>query len=273
MKQTPLALELQITQNISASPFTWFTWPRCGRNSGFGHVRHRTRLDGCQDCGWLSVRSPHLEHRWRRQYRLGSQLVRASFRTSQLVRVRPPRLGLRSERRGDCRRMDSDDLVERPARTRRYQDPAAWLLESLHQHDDAAGTAPHHAGGPSLWPDPAFNSAKRPDWNNVYYHRADTQGIGFNRSSTGSDAVSQYSSPLREQFDHMDTCPQEFLLWFHHVPWDHRLQSGHTLWESCNIATIWASLLWKRCKACGRTCRPGLIPAARARQPAAGTAV
>lgn len=84
----------------------------------------------------------------------------------------------------------------------------------------------HHYG-----PDPAFNGAKRPDWNSVYYHRADTKGIGFDRSSAGSNAVSQYSSPLREQFNNLDTCPDKFLLWFHHVPWEHRLQSGHTLWE------------------------------------------
>ena len=84
----------------------------------------------------------------------------------------------------------------------------------------------HHYG-----PDPGFNAAPRPDWNNVYYHRADVKGIGFDRSSTGSNAVSQYHSPLREQFDNLDTCPEKFLLWFHHVPWTHRLQSGKTLWE------------------------------------------
>jgi alpha-glucuronidase len=84
----------------------------------------------------------------------------------------------------------------------------------------------HHYG-----PDPGFNGAKRPDWNNVYYHRADAKGLGFDRSHTGGNAVSQYHSPLREQFDNMDTCPENLLLWFHHVPWDHRLQSGHTLWE------------------------------------------
>ncbi len=82
----------------------------------------------------------------------------------------------------------------------------------------------HHYG-----PDPAFNSAKRVDWNNIYYHRADAQGLGFDRSSTGSNAVSQYHSPLREQFDSIDTCPEELLLWFHHVPWQHRLRSGNTL--------------------------------------------
>jgi alpha-glucuronidase len=84
----------------------------------------------------------------------------------------------------------------------------------------------HHYG-----PDPAFNAAWRPDWNNVYYHRADAEGLGFDRSSTGSNAVSQYHDPLREQFDDIDTCPEKFLLWFHHVPWDYRLQSGRTLWE------------------------------------------
>jgi alpha-glucuronidase len=69
------------------------------------------------------------------------------------------------------------------------------------------------------------------DWNNVYYHQADTKGIGFDRSSTGSNAASQYHSPLREQFDNIKTCPEKLLLWFHHVPWDLRLQSGQTLWE------------------------------------------
>ncbi len=84
----------------------------------------------------------------------------------------------------------------------------------------------HHYG-----PDPAFNGAWRKDWNSVYYHRADTEGVGFDRSSTGSNAVGQYHSPLRQQFDNLDTCPERFLLWFHHIPWQHRLQSGRTLWE------------------------------------------
>ncbi len=71
----------------------------------------------------------------------------------------------------------------------------------------------------------------RPDWTSVYYHRADSDGLGFDRSSSGSNATSQYFSPLREQFDNINTCPEKYLLWFHHVNWDHRLQSGNTLWE------------------------------------------
>lgn len=83
----------------------------------------------------------------------------------------------------------------------------------------------HHYG-----PDPAFNAAPREDWNNVYYHRADAAGLGFDRSHGGSNAVEQYHSPWREQFDDQATCPEEFLLWFHHVPWDRRFHSGRTLW-------------------------------------------
>lgn len=82
----------------------------------------------------------------------------------------------------------------------------------------------HHYG-----PDPAFNGARREDWNSVYYHRADKTGLGFDRSTAGSSAVSQYFSPLREQFNNPATCPEKYLLWFHHVPWDYRLRSGRTL--------------------------------------------
>lgn len=84
----------------------------------------------------------------------------------------------------------------------------------------------HHYG-----PDPGFNHAPRRDWNNVYYHRADAEGVGYGRNSRGSNHTSQYRSPLREQFDQLATCPEMFLRWFHHVPWDHQLSSGRTLWE------------------------------------------
>jgi alpha-glucuronidase len=84
----------------------------------------------------------------------------------------------------------------------------------------------HHYG-----PDPAFNSARREDWNSVYFHRADTEGLGFDRTSTGSNATGQYFSPLREEYDRLETCPERYLLWFHHVPWDYRLKSGKTLFD------------------------------------------
>jgi alpha-glucuronidase len=71
----------------------------------------------------------------------------------------------------------------------------------------------------------------REDWRSTYYHRADSLGLGYDRSSTGSNAVSQYPSPLREQFNSPMTCPEKHLLWFHHIGWDHKLRSGTTLWE------------------------------------------
>ncbi len=85
-----------------------------------------------------------------------------------------------------------------------------------------------HHYGPEPWCD---ISDARPDWLPSYYHKADQQGIGFDRSSTGSNAVGQYPEPLAKQYDNLNTCPEEYLLWFHHVPWSHRMKSGRTLWE------------------------------------------
>ena len=91
----------------------------------------------------------------------------------------------------------------------------------------------HHLfwGGHHYGPAPWWNSEKRDDWNPVYYHRADAEGIGFDRTSTGSNSVSQYHPPVRAEFSNLNTCPEEFLLWFHHVRWDYRMRSGRTLWE------------------------------------------
>ena len=85
----------------------------------------------------------------------------------------------------------------------------------------------HHYG-----PEPDGFIASYPlEWCPVYYHKADAQGIGFDRSSKGSDAVSQYPEPYRSQYDNLQTCPEEYLLWFHHVAWDYRMKSGSTLWQ------------------------------------------
>ena len=69
------------------------------------------------------------------------------------------------------------------------------------------------------------------EWCPVYYHQADSLGIGFDRTHTGSDATSQYREPYYSLYDNINTCPERYLLWFHHVPWDYRVKSGKTLWE------------------------------------------
>jgi alpha-glucuronidase len=84
----------------------------------------------------------------------------------------------------------------------------------------------HHYG-----PGPWVSAGARPDWTSVYYHRADAKGIGFDRTATGSAAVSQYFPPVAQTFGDVQTVPESLLLWFHHVPWDHRMASGRTLWE------------------------------------------
>lgn len=83
-----------------------------------------------------------------------------------------------------------------------------------------------HHWGPGPWVDQG-----RADWTSVYYHRADTAGIGFDRTVTGSNAVSQYFPPLNEIYNNPVTCPENLLLWFHHLPWDYRMSSGRTLWD------------------------------------------
>jgi alpha-glucuronidase len=95
----------------------------------------------------------------------------------------------------------------------------------------------HHImwGGHHYGPAPWWNTFERDDWNPVYYHRADERGLGFDRTETGSNAVSQYHAPVRDRFANLNTCPEKFLLWFHHVPWDYRMRSGRTMWDELTL--------------------------------------
>ena len=86
----------------------------------------------------------------------------------------------------------------------------------------------HHYG-----PEPdGFKKEYPIEWCPVYYHQTDKNGIGFNRSSTGTNAVGQYREPYASQYDKLETCPENLLLWFHHLPWDYKMKDGSTLWES-----------------------------------------
>jgi alpha-glucuronidase len=90
----------------------------------------------------------------------------------------------------------------------------------------------HLIGGDHYAPMPENADPRRLDWTAIYYHRADRQAIGFDRTKSGSDAVGQYRSPLRELWGDPATVPPELLLWFHRLPWDRKLSGGRTLWES-----------------------------------------
>lgn len=84
----------------------------------------------------------------------------------------------------------------------------------------------HHYG-----PGPWVDDLERRDWNPTYFHAADAGGIGFDRTRTGSNAVAQYARPVANRFASLKTVGDDYLLWFHHVPWDHRMASGRTLWD------------------------------------------
>jgi alpha-glucuronidase len=86
--------------------------------------------------------------------------------------------------------------------------------------------ANHHYG-----PGPWVSKMSRPDWTSTYYHKADSAGVGFDRTKKGSDALGQYFPEVANKFGTLATCPEEFLLWFHHVSWDYKMKSGKTLWD------------------------------------------
>jgi alpha-glucuronidase len=103
-----------------------------------------------------------------------------------------------------------------------------------------------HHYGPAPW----FDKASRADWNPVYFHKADSIGIGFDRTEKGTNYLSQYAPELKKLYENINTCPEEYLLWFHHVPWDHRMKSGRTLWnEICyryNVGVVSVRLMQKQ---------------------------
>ncbi|MCB9056162.1 MAG: alpha-glucuronidase [Chitinophagales bacterium] len=111
------------------------------------------------------------------------------------------------------------------------------------------GTGHHY--GPAPW----VSYLNRPEWNPVYYHKADSIGIGFDRTATGSNALAQYFPGARKQWEDLNTCDEKFLLWFHHVPWDHKMKSGRTLWDELCFryysgadSVLWMKKMWQSLK-------------------------
>jgi alpha-glucuronidase len=89
-----------------------------------------------------------------------------------------------------------------------------------------------HHYGPAPW----YNKASREDWNCTYFHRADSVGIGFDRTSKGSNALAQYATPLQQQWGNMQTAGNKWLTWFHHVPWSYNMSNGQTFWNNLALA-------------------------------------
>jgi alpha-glucuronidase len=115
----------------------------------------------------------------------------------------------------------------------------------------------HHimATGHHYGPGPWVDNLGRADWNPAYYHKADTYGIGFDRTATGSNALAQYQPQVQTQWKDSNTCDERYLLWFHHVSWSHKMKSGKTLWnELCSkyqqgVDTVrWMQEQWSKVK-------------------------
>ena len=90
----------------------------------------------------------------------------------------------------------------------------------------------HHIFNGSHYGPGPWQGSIRPDWSPLYYHKAGPDGVGFDRTvATGSGNTAQYHEPFASMVDNLSTCPDKYLLWFHHLPWDYRMRSGRTLWD------------------------------------------
>ncbi len=89
----------------------------------------------------------------------------------------------------------------------------------------------HHLFAGSHYGPGPWERSSRPDWSPAYYHKADSEGVGFDRTTKGSNNVSQYHEPLASIYNNVETCPENLILWFHHLPWDHKLKSGRSVWD------------------------------------------
>jgi alpha-glucuronidase len=138
-----------------------------------------------------------------------------------------------------------------------FVEPAKQAMLLSHQAavDYMTPLGLHHlmARGHHYGPGPWVSGGPRADWTSVYYHQADVNGVGFDRTVTGSNAVEQYAAPLRDLYGRLDRVPDDFLLWFHHVPWDHRMRSGRMLWDELTfrycrgVQTVWTmKQAWQR---------------------------
>ena len=122
-----------------------------------------------------------------------------------------------------------------PNHHKKVTEVANWLLE--HSHEACVNYMTplglHHimAEGHHFGPGPWVDSLFRADWTSVYYHKANKDSIGFDRKVTGTNAISQYHPEVQKLYSNLVTCPDEFLLWFHRVPWTHQLKSGRNVWE------------------------------------------
>ncbi|HEX3050345.1 MAG TPA: alpha-glucuronidase family glycosyl hydrolase [Aggregatilineaceae bacterium] len=231
MPRTPLALEVQITQEylgcathlVYLAPLFKETLDSDTYCYGSGSTVAKVvdgSLDDLKISGIAAVSNVGSERNW-----CGHPFAAANW--FAYGRLTWDHTATSEDIADDWLRMtfSNDDHFVEPAKAMMIESREAVVnymtplgLHHIMAHDHHYGPGPWVEGG-------------RADWTSLYYHRADAVGVGFDRSPSGSDAVSQYCSPYRERVGNLATCPDELLLWFHHVPWTYPMQSGQTLWD------------------------------------------
>ncbi len=231
MPQTPLALEVQITQEylgcathlVYLAPLFKETLDADTFCAGQGSLVAKVvdgSLDGHAESSMAGVSNIGSEQTW-----CGHPFAAANwFAFGRLA----------WDHRATSEAIADDWLRMTFTNDRRFVEPARAMMIASREAvvDYMTPLGLHHimARGHHYGPGPWVEGG-RADWTSTYYHRADAQGVGFDRTPGGSDAVSQYHSPYREQVASRDTCPENLLLWFHHVPWGYTMKSGRTLWD------------------------------------------
>ena len=232
MPKTPLMLELQVTKEyLGFATHLVYLAPLFvevlradtyanGRGSLVQDVVDGT-LDGHEETGIAGVANTGADRNW-----CGSVFACANWHAFGRLAWNPS--------------LSSADLADEWLRMTFTNDPAfvepvkQMMLDSRQAAVDyMTPLGLHHqmARGTHYGPAPWVAGGKRADQTSVYFNRADASGLGFDRTATGSNAVAQYAAPVRDRFARLATVGDDYLLWFHHVPWDYRMASGRTLWD------------------------------------------
>ena len=232
MPQTPLMLEVQLTKEYlglnTNLAYLGTMWEETLSSDTFAQGRNSTvrkvidgSLQGYRQTGMAGVANIGADRNW-----TGSTFDQANWYAFGRLAWDP---GLSAE--GIAEEWVRMTFSNDPA----FIKPVVGMMMSSRETvvDYMTPLGLHHvmARGHHYGPGPWVAGGERADWTAVYYHRADAQGIGFDRTATGSNAVGQYSPEVAAQFASVARTPEKFLLWFHHVPWDRRLSSGRTLWD------------------------------------------
>jgi alpha-glucuronidase len=232
LKQTPVLAEIQATQEYLGQArhlvylgTMWQEWLRADTHAkGKGSTMTKAiagEVEPYRVTGMASVVNPGLDANW-----CGHHFSQANWYASGRLAWNPESSAEQIAEDWTRLTFGNDAVVVRTIKTMMMTSRETYVSYTM-------PLGLHHLiGGDHYAPMPQNLKDRRPDWTAGYYHQASETGIGFDRTSKGSNAVSQYFPPVRDMFENRATCPEDYLLWFHHLPWDYKTKSGKTLWDA-----------------------------------------